>query len=231
VPDVAKLRRSAEQAVQGLPCAGVRVDVADTGDIRAAGYVASQADRDKAAARLAALPEAGRVDNAVVVMARPLCDVLDVLRTNTAFDQGLPALDPGGVAAVYREGDHIQVTVTAPPGFDGYLYVDYIDATERYVIHLLPNGNFRPDNRVTGGQQIVIGSLQAEYDTYKIQPPFGANLIVAIASRKPLFTGLREIQEGIDQYLPALRSSLAQAAAQGGGGLASQYAGVVLQAR
>jgi len=226
VPDVAKLRSDAEQAVQGLQCAGVRVDVADTGDMRAAGYVASQADRDKATARLGALQGAGRVDNAVVVMARPLCDVLDVLRTNTSFDRGLFALDPGGTAAVYREGDHIQVTVTPPPGF-GYLYVDYIDATERYVIHLLPNSNFRPDNRITGGQQVVIGSLRQEYDAYKIQPPFGANLIIAIASRKPLFTGMRDIQEGIDQYLPALRSSLA---AQAGADVTSQYAGVLLKA-
>ncbi len=232
VPNVAKLRSDAERAVQGPSCVGVRVDVSDTGDIAASGYVASQADRDKAAARLAALPDVGRVDNAVVVMARPLCDVLDVLRANTAFDQGLPALNPGGVAAVYSEGDHIQVTVTAPPGFNGYLYVDYIDATERYVLHLLPNTNFRPENRVTAGQQIVIGSLREEYDAYKIQPPFGANLIVAIASRKPLFTGMREIQESVDQYLPALRSSLAQRAAEGDADLASEYAGVLLlQAR
>jgi serine/threonine protein kinase len=239
VPDVAKLRRDAEQAVEGATCAGVRVDVSDSGDIRASGYVASPAARDEAVARLATLPDVGRVDNAVVVMARPLCDVLDVLRAHTTFDRGLPVL---GVAAVYRqgdavqatattvyrEGDHIQVTVTAPPGFDGYLYVDYIDAAEGYVIHLLPNGNFRPDNRVTGGQQIVIGSLREEYDAYKIQPPFGANLIVAVASREPLFRDMREIQESVDQYLPALRSSLA---AQGGADSASQYVGVLLQAR
>src|SRR5262249_2178312 len=199
-------------------------------DIRASGYVASKADRDKAAARLTALQDVGRVDNATVVMARPLCDVLDILRAHTAFDQGLPALDPGGVDAVYREGDHIRVTVTPPPSFKGYLYVDYIDATERYVIHLLPNGNFRPENRVAGGEQVVIGSLPAEYETYKIQPPFGSNLIVAIVSRKPLFSGMREIQENLDQYLPALRSSLAGAAASGGADLASQYAGVLLQA-
>ena len=240
VPDVAKLRSDAEQAVQGLSCAGVRVAVSDAGDIRASGYVASKTDSDKAAARLTGLPDVGRVDNAVAVMAPPLCDVLDVLRAHTAFDQGRPALGTAAyregdriqvtATTIYRAGDHIQVTVTAPPGFEGYLYVDYIDAAERYVLHLLPNSDFRPENSASGGKQIVIGSLPREYDTYKIQPPFGANLIVAIASRKPLFPVMRPIQESVDQYLPALRGSLAQVAAQGGADLASQYAGVLLRA-
>jgi len=232
VPDVAKLRNDAARAVQGLSCAGIRVDVSDAGQIAASGYVASEADRNKAAARLAALPNAGQIDNAVVVMTPPLCQVLDVLRAETAFALGAPGLDPGGVAGVYREGDHIKVAVTAPAGFDGYLYVDYIDATDHYVLHLLPNNDFRRNNRVSAGEQIVIGSLPAEYDLYVIQPPFGTNLIVAVTSRQPLFDRMRKTQESVDEYLPALRSSLKRLAAEGGSaGLAAAYSSVVLRAR
>ncbi len=232
VPDVAKLRNDAPRAVQGLSCAGIRVDVSDAGRIAASGYVASEADRNKAAARLAALPNAGQIDNAVVVMTPPLCQVLDVLRAETAFALGAPGLDPGGVAGVYREGDHIKVAVTAPAGFDGYLYVDYIDATDRYVLHLLPNNDFRKNNRVSAGEQVVIGSLPAEYDLYVIQPPFGTNLIVAVTSRQPLFDRMRKTQESVDEYLPALRSSLKRVAAEGGSpGLAAAYSSVVLRAR
>jgi serine/threonine-protein kinase len=232
VPDVAKLRNDAARAVQGLSCAGIRVDVSDAGQIAASGYVASEADRNKAAARLAALPNTGQIDNAVVVMTPPLCQVLDVLRAETAFALGVPGLDPGGVAGVYREGDHIKVAVTAPAGFDGYLYVDYIDATDRYVLHLLPNNDFRRNNRVSAGEQIVIGSLPAEYDLYVIQPPFGTNLIIAVTSRQPLFDRMRKTQESVDEYLPALRSSLKRVAAEGGStGLAAAYSSVVLRGR
>ena len=232
VPDAAKLRNDAARAVQGLSCAGISVDVSDAGRIAASGYVASEADRNKAAALLAALPNAGQIDNAVVVMAPPLCQALDVLRAETAFALGAPGLDPGGVAGVYREGDHIKVAVTAPAGFDGYLYVDYIDATDRYVLHLLPNNDFRKNNRVSAGERIVIGSLPAEYDLYVIQPPFGTNLIIAVTSRQPLFDRMRKTQESVDEYLPALRSSLKRIAAEGGSaGLAAAYSSVVLRAR
>jgi len=232
VPDVAILRNDAARVVQGLSCAGIRVDVSDAGQIAASGYVASEADRSKAAARLAALPNVGQIDNAVVVMTPPLCQVLDVLRAETAFALGAPGLDPGGVAGVYREGDHIKVAVTAPAGFDGYLYVDYIDATDRYVLHLLPNNDFRRNNRVSAGERIVIGSLPAEYDLYVIQPPFGTNLIIAVTSRQPLFDHVRQTQESVDEYLPALRSSLRRVAAEGGSaGLAAAYSSVVLRPR
>jgi hypothetical protein len=232
LPDIQKLRDDAQRAVQGLSCAGVGIDVSDTGDIAASGYVGTEADRAKAGALLAALPDVGRVDNAVAVMSWPLCEALDVLRQRTVFHLGpprTPAIDPGGTDGVYREGDHLLIGVTAPSSYDGYLYVDYLDAAEGYVVHLLPN-EMRRDNSARAGQQIVIGTLPQEVAKYTVSPPFGSNLLIAVASRTPLFEGLRPQVEQADKYLAALRSSLEAAAArQGSDGLAAGYRSVVFK--
>ena len=227
VPDVAKLRKEAARAVQGLSCAGVRIDVSDAGRIAVAGYVASEADRAAAAERLAALSAGGQIDNAVAVIVPPLCQVLDLLRTQTAFDRGAPGIDPGGAAGIYREGDHIKVAVTAPATSDGYVYLDSIEAEGRTVIHLLPN-TMRRINRVKAGEKVVVGTQSDEFRTYEINRDPTNNIFIAVFTKKPLYEGTRPLQEGIEAYLPFLQQSLQQAAARDGpDGLASAYTHVL----
>jgi len=209
-PDVSKLAADARRAVEGLSCARVRVDVAQNGDATASGYVGTEADRKRAMDGIAAVPGIGQVANSVAVMKWPLCEALGVLdeqATIGADQPAAPLLDPGGTEGTYREGDHLKIGVTATSAYDGYLYVDYVDAAEHYVVHLLPN-ELRPDNRVKAGQQVVIGTLPDEMKNYTVSPPFGTNMIVALSSPRPLFNGRRALLEQADDYLPALRSAL-----------------------
>jgi serine/threonine protein kinase len=220
VPDVAKLRREAETAVGDLNCAGVVVDVSATGDMATSGYVASEADRTRLFTDLKALPQVGRVDNAVAVMTPPLCEALNVVRAEAAYDvDTAPRIDPGGAGGVYYEGQNLKLTITAKS--EGYLYVDYVDAKndpsykpadpkepDEYVIHLLPNDRWRNEVRhVRAGEKVVIGTLPDEMKTYVIQPPFGTYVIIAISSPERLFEP-RAIQEPAADYLPALRDRL-----------------------
>jgi len=231
-PDVAKLAADARRAVQDLTCSQVRIDVAENGDATASGYVGTEADIQRAVAEIAAVPGMGSVTNGIVVMKRPLCDALGVLAAQAALDQpAAPRLDPGGAAGVYREGDHLRVGATATAAFDGYLYVDYYDAAERYVVHLLPN-ELRPDNRVKAGQQVVIGTLPEEMKNYTVSPPFGTNMVVAMSSPRPLFTSRRALLEQADDYLPALRKALQSVADQvGQGKLLAASTSVIFEAR
>jgi hypothetical protein len=233
LPDLQRLREEANRTVESLSCAGVAVDVSETGDIVASGYVASEADRSQALALLTLLPEVGRVDDAVAVMPRPLCDALDVLRERTAFNLGqprAPAIDPGGIDGVYYQDDHLLIDVAAPAVHDAYyLYVDYIDAAEGYVVHLLPN-EMRRENRLGAGERVLIGSLPQEKEKYTVAPPFGSNLLIAVASRAPLFPGLRPLVEPADRYIAALREGLETAARQGDGPAAG-YRSVVFKPR
>jgi hypothetical protein len=233
VPDIAKLRENAQRLVEGFSCAGIQLDVSDAGDIAAGGYVGSEADRTSAGDQLGKLPDVGRVDNAIVAMPWPLCGALEAVRPQTAFNLGLPVtpgIEPGGDNGVYHEGDHLLIGVTAP-AFDGYLYVDYFDAAEKYVVHLLPN-DIRPDNRVRAGQHVVIGTLPSEVEKYKVSPPFGSNLLIAIVSPEPLFAQPRpHVEQQSDDYLTALRGSLERARQAGSRGLAASYSNLVFEPR
>ncbi len=217
VPDVPKLRSDAQRAVGSLGCAGVLVDVSAQGDIAASGYVGSDTDRAKAVAALAALPQVGRVENAIEVKPWPLCGVLDVLRQDVAIDVGGQSalrIDPGGP---YHEGkDSLNLTVT--PLRDGYLYVDYIDAanedpTKRYAIHLLPSPLRDPNNYVKAGESVVIGLLPKEKEIYIFNQPLGANMVLVVLSPQPLFRKARPQEEKkVDDYVAALRAALAAVA-------------------
>jgi hypothetical protein len=197
--------------------------VSDRGEITAAGYVGTQADRDRVTDVLTGLAKAGQVKNVVAVMTTPLCDALDVFREETAYNvAAAPRIDPGGAGGVYYEKDKLKVTVTAMS--DGYLYIDYVDAKndpsyvpdkpdelDEYVLHLLPNSLWRKEQRrVKAGEQVVIGTGAAE--NYTIEKPFGAYLIFAVVSPEPLFQPPRKIQEPAKDYLPALRARLASVA-------------------
>jgi hypothetical protein len=77
---------------------------------------------------------------------------------------------------------------------------------------------------VRAGQKIVIGTESQEFRTYEINKDPTNNIFIAVFSSAPLYEDVRPLQEGIETYLPLLRSSLQQAAAQDGAdGLISAY--------
>lgn len=226
VPDVAKLRSQAQDVVGRLGCAGVVAAVSDRGDIVTSGYVANETDRTKLFADLKALPQVGRVDNTVAVMTPPLCEALGVLHEETAYNvANAPRIDPGGEGGVYYASDTATLRVTVTANSDGYLYVDYVDGKndpsykpkkpepDQYVLHLLPNSDWRKEERyVKAGEQVVIGDRQEELDSYKIEAPFGTFVIIAVVSPERLFETPRAVLEPAAIYLPQLRARLASVA-------------------
>jgi hypothetical protein len=146
----------------------------------------------------------------IAVIPPPLCQVLDVVPAKAVLAANAPAapqLAVGGDHGVYHDGDHLLVSVTAPMAYDGYLYIDYVDGAENIVAHLLPN-DLRSDSHVIAGQQIVIGKLPQEIARYGFRPPYGANLIVVISTRRPLFDAPVSKWSELKQYLPKLAQAL-----------------------
>jgi hypothetical protein len=220
-PDrIAELTKGADLALQGFQCAQLSARVSATGDIQVGGYAASAEDKQQVATRLQALPEVGLIDNRIAVMRPPLCDALGLLHSGISSPPNSPAaprIDAGGAAGTYFEGESLRIGVTATSAYDGYLYIDYIDGQEGYVVHLFPN-ELRPDNAVRAGTRIDIGSLPQEVDDYIVRPPFGTALIVAVSTPEPLFPMLRprvEDQEKAQKYLADLRRQLQSVAAGG----------------
>ena len=62
----------------------------------------------------------------------------------------------------------------------------------------------------------VFGDAASGGARFQVAPPFGTDLIVAIASDQPLFAHVRAPSEPVRMYLPALHDALAAIAQRGG---------------
>ena len=184
--------------VGGLSCAGVSAEL--TADLRVAvsGYVGSQRDRRRLQNQLAALDHVTRVDGDVAVHPWPLCEAMGLVGGDASIR--IVANNPDGI---YREGETLVVDVTVPR-FDGFLYVDYFD-NQGNVIHMLPSP-VRPENTVSAGEQVTIGDGDGR--TYRIRPPLGTSMILAVMSPQKLFPLNRTEVEHARDYLTDLRRSL-----------------------
>lgn len=147
------------------------------------------------------------------VYERPFCEVVALLTLNQASnisDADRVHIDFNKIDGVYREGEQLVVHATATHVFDGYLYVDYFDSVGN-VVHMLPSP-VKPDNRVEAGSRITLGLENPEEHPeeryYTIVAPHGRNLIVAISTTAPLYSGQREETEKTSAYLVDLRLSL-----------------------
>jgi hypothetical protein len=220
VDRIALLRTAAGQALQGFPCARLSVQVSQTGDVDVTGYVASVADGQQVTGRLQALSDVGRINNQVAVMRPPLCDALGILADSTSVrlnDAAGPQIDPGGALGTYFAGQNLRIGVTATSLFKGYLYIDYIDGAEGYVVHLFPN-EFRQNNAVEAGARVDIGTLPQEIQGYRVKAPFGTSLVIAVSTPEPLFGALRptfEEKADAKQYLAELGRQLERLKAAG----------------
>src|SRR5215470_16702988 len=217
---LALLKQGAETALQGFQCAKMSARVSQSGDIDVTGYVASDADEQQLIGRLQVLPDVGHINNQVAVMPPPLCDALGIIGDSTSTrlnDPTGPQIDPGGALGTYFNGQSLRIGVTATSLFKGYLYVDYVDGAEGYVVHLFPN-DLRRNNAMEAGAKVDIGTLPEEVEGYRVGKPFGRSLIIAVSTPEPLFTTLRPSPEKADaakRYLAEMRRQLQRVAADG----------------
>ena len=89
--------------------------------------------------------------------------------------------DRGGSSATYYEGDEIRVILRA--NLDCYLRLFYLDASGN-TIQLFPNDRESAD-QLQANQEMEIPSAGAGY-RFAVQPPFGTEQLVAIASIVPI---------------------------------------------
>ncbi|AWB08897.1 serine/threonine kinase (plasmid) [Azospirillum humicireducens] len=210
----AEARKRVEAAAGGFACSGVRA--AETGKgLRIGGYVGSDADAGALKAAITGLPGGVDIDARVAVRPWPLCEALGVAGLPArAEGRGADALGLGlnRPSMVYRQGEKLEVTVTA--GMPGYLTVDYIDI-EGNAIHMVPM-RLRRDDRIDAGRPVTLGVAKSPSDrVYTIAPPYGPAMILALVTREPLFPAEREEVEPAGPYLASLRAAIAKAEAKG----------------
>ena len=165
------------------------------------GYVATDEDLDRVKLLAAALPKTS-VGN-VFVAPWPQCEALQTLDKPLKIADR-PTVDIGPTAEL-SAGDPLEIQVISPPQIS-YLYVSYVQA-DGSVVHLVQPKALTPEPTLPR-QLLMFGSGEAGKPKFKIGPPFGREMIIAIASRSPLFDHELPTQQTEREYLSDLRRAL-----------------------
>ena len=202
---------SIRTVVNRAPCSLLRADPTADGTIMVTGAMGE----GNSEAQLRALIGGG-VPGAVYTVKTEavspiLCDSLDMIGSLRERNQGLPQpvqLQPTNAGAIYKDRQNLILDLRGP-SFPAYLQVDYF-TLEGYVVHLWPNG-LEKEHRLGVGGQRRLGDPAGGGRFWTVGQPFGRELVVAIASAKPLFPALRPEAEQATGYLAELRKALSVA--------------------
>jgi type VI secretion system protein ImpK len=198
-----------QQLLAQQPCARVSVGL-QAGVVDLRGRVASKSQGADIRKRVESVQGVTQVTENFDIIPRPFCDVLELLEPikKQAEDRGInlvTKLNKDGNIPNYYNKESLVITGNTPAKFDSYIYVDYY-AADSNVGHLLPSAK-QPTNRLASNQTFAVPD-----DSYKQEisaDPPGLELITIIASKTPLFSGLRSA-ESADLYLKELSQALSK---------------------
>jgi hypothetical protein len=149
------------------------------------------------------------------ILGDPYCRILATLdrpglnRSNDRRADFNAIGNPGAAGTAHFTGGTRLDLPAAAPDFPSFLYVDYFSADGR-VFHLLP-GDKPGDNRLAPNERFRIGGPAGRGREARIGPPYGLDVVVAIASSQPLPLHGRPIGEPASAYLTSLDTAIAGA--------------------
>jgi predicted Ser/Thr protein kinase len=162
----------------------------------------------------ASAADPGAVTAGIQTFDGPYCPALDALRpfADPAGRNPLDLVQAGGKAAL-RDNEVIALHVTMP-GFAGYLQVAYLqhDAT---VSPLVPGPGY-PAQTFLAHEEIDLGKPRSDFEGWHVGPPFGTDMIVAVASTAPLFSRALPDSQPIASYVSALQTAIEALRRRGG---------------
>ena len=183
-----------------LSCARVDVELRGNQSVLS-GYVASDDDLNRVKSIAASIP--GALVGNVVVAPWPQCEALQTLEKPLRMTDR-PTIDIGPTAEL-RSGDPLRIRVVSP-GQISYLYVSYIQA-DGSVVHLVQPRGLVPQPALPR-QTLTFGGGEEGKPKFTIGAPFGREMIIAIASRSPLFDHELAAHQTEREYLTELRRAL-----------------------
>jgi caspase domain-containing protein/papain like protease/uncharacterized protein DUF4384 len=186
--------------LKSLACGAVKAE-AQGGQTVLSGYVASDDDLNRVKVIAASVPNIALGN--VVVAPWPQCEALQTLEKPLSIADR-PSVDIGPSATLH-EGDLLKIQVRSP-GQISYLYVSYIQA-DGSVVHLVQPNALVPQPTLPN-QTLTFGSGEDSKPKYRVSAPYGREMIIAIASRSPLFDHELPQQQTERDYLTELRRAL-----------------------
>jgi hypothetical protein len=165
------------------------------------GYVGSESDLELVKAIATNVPDTS-VGN-VLLAPWPQCEALQTLERPLATPDR-PAIELGPTNR-FHDGDPLNIAIRSPEQIS-YLYVSYVQA-DGSVVHLVqPSGLVAQPTLPR--QTLSFGGGQNGGAKFTVGAPFGREMIIAIASRSPLFDHALPAQQTEREYLTELRRAL-----------------------
>ncbi len=186
--------------LQKLSCARVIVEARGDQSVLS-GYVGSDDDFNWVKLIAASVPNTSL--GKVTVAPWPQCEALQTLEKPLSVTDR-PTIDIGPNAELHS-GDTLKILIRSPEQIS-YLYVSYIQA-DGSVIHLVQPNALVPQPTLPR-QTLVFGSGTDGQPKFTVSPPFGREMIIAIASRSPLFDHELPMQQTERDYLSEVRRAL-----------------------
>ncbi|WP_226381753.1 peptidoglycan -binding protein [Falsiroseomonas ponticola] len=191
--------RNTQEAIRGLACGRVA-------ELQGGSLVAGIGPRGSQARLRAALPGA-TPRLAIVEFDGPYCPVLEALRpvepsaSPAALRIGLGNGNP------VREGDPLLFDL-ALPDWAAHVTLIYLSGDNKAV-------TLETLGRQQAGQRLRLGTPRANFPGWLAEPPFGTDLVLAVASEAPLFATPRPLIEPVADLAAALRGAIAASRAAG----------------
>jgi eukaryotic-like serine/threonine-protein kinase len=212
------MRRQIAQYIAGRHCALLGGDLSDNGSVAMSGFVGSTF-ADELRQGIDGITSPNDIDWRVGSVDPVFCPALDALRPsvpafgNGGFQLGLRMADD---KTPLRDGEPIRLRLVMP-GFAGWLRVDYI-AHDRSVQHLYPQ-LAEPKVAIKADLPRTYGAgepVDLGHPSWLVGPPYGTDMIIAVASSEPLFSRPRpRNQETAEAYLRDLQTAITNAAQHG----------------
>jgi serine/threonine-protein kinase len=208
------LRPAIEQAIARTGCVLVTGDVARIGlGVQVRGVAGAGGP---AAALRSAIEEAAPgvlLDWQVATFQGPSCAAIDIARP---FARSFAAPVPG-IAVSINERQPLSDNVSIIPRIQlvdapALLQVDYLTGDDNVTHMANAAEGVRP---APGGSVQTVGQPKPGFDGWVVGPPYGTDLIIAIASSMPLFAKPPPETERWSDYEPRLRAALEDAVRRG----------------
>ncbi|MEM9247612.1 MAG: DUF4384 domain-containing protein [Pseudomonadota bacterium] len=207
-----EVRDDISALMSSVPCARVHTAFnPDTGALELRGHVPTQDARpDLVGALQSRVGETLPVTDALRLLPEPQCDVLTGIE-----GLGLPPseeqfTDPALVGETgwaqdyaFRGGDALKLQLRGAD-YPAYVYLDYYDG-DGNVVHVVPN-EFIDLPFLQPDEPFFVGPDEG-FEIY-FSPPYGQDIVVAIAAEEPLYDGLRPLVEPAETYLAYLRDRM-----------------------
>lgn len=198
-PTLEDIRQQVRQLAQRLECSAIDVQLSANGDVVLRGFAGAQDAVGSLLRSISRVPGVRDVQHQLSLAPWPQCEAyltLSALRKDPKLLSAVVAGPNNGRENILKDGDQFAFEIS-PQNVGGYLYVSYLQA----------NGDHVP---LVAGRQYARGQtlkLPSNSQRYTISAPLGDELLIIMASPKPLFAA--DYAKADDrQYLTMLRRVL-----------------------